>query len=301
MSKYFNIILISSDENPTRQIQIKKTLVYTIVLLIFCLSGTGYYLFFSDSLAENPSHAQYRKKIARKNLKLTKRVLALKESHNKYSEELNELENSARQTMQAANVDLNIQNHEKEENNPMSFFQVPEEKNIGELFEKTSLLNNYFDSIIVLLNQNEKIIEFLPTMIPVSKKSFIIREFGKVKDPFSNKRSYHTGLDFSGQPGDSVFSPGSGEVKTVETDPFYGRTIRITHNKHTETFFAHLQMTHVKSGDKIKRGQMIGTLGSSGKTTGPHLHYEILVNGEKLDPSEIYLYELDRPFLAQLN
>jgi len=301
MSKYFNIILISSADNPTRQIQIKKSWVYFIFFPTIFLSGMGYYLFFSHTLEENPSDSLYRKKIARKNLKLTQRILALQQSHKKYSEELSELETNARQTMEAANVNLNIEKVEREEDNLMSLFQVPEEKNILGLFEKTRQLKTYFDSIIVLLKQNNELMEFLPTMIPVSKNSFIVREFGKVNDPFSNKRSYHTGLDFSGQPGDSVFSPGSGVVKSVKTDPFYGKTIRISHNKHTESFFAHLQTIHVKSEEKVKRGQFVGTLGNSGKTTGPHLHYEILVKGEKIDPSQIYLFDLDQPFLSQLN
>jgi len=301
MSKYFNIIFISTDNNPTRQIQIKKTWVFVFISLTVCLSAAGYYLYLSKTLAESPSDAQYRKKIARKNLKLTQRILALQVSHKKYSEEISELENNARQTMEAANVNLNIQKNQKEHDNSLPFFQIPDEKNVNSLFDKTRRLKSYFDSVLIHLSNNKELMEFLPTMVPVSKKSFIIREFGKVKDPFSNKRSYHTGLDFSGQLGDSIYSPGSGVIKSVESDPFYGKTIRIAHNKHTETFFAHLQTIRVKSGEKVKRGELIGTLGNSGKTTGPHLHYEILVKGEKIDPSRIYLFELDHPFLSQLN
>ena len=83
-----------------------------------------------------------------KNLKLTHRVLALQESHKKYSQELSELENNARQTMQAANVNLNIDKNKTSDVNLMSFFKTPNEKDIHDLFEKASQLKIIFDSII---------------------------------------------------------------------------------------------------------------------------------------------------------
>lgn len=118
--------------------------------------------------------------------------------------------------------------------------------------------------------------------------------FGMRDHPITGKHTKHEGVDFAGKLGDSVVSTAAGTVSAVEFQPNgYGNYVDIDHGDGIKTRYAHLSKTNVKVGDRIEAKQKIGEVGSTGKSTGTHLHYELIKNGEKLDPlkhkfSEVY-------------
>jgi murein DD-endopeptidase MepM/ murein hydrolase activator NlpD len=108
--------------------------------------------------------------------------------------------------------------------------------------------------------------------------------FGWRIDPFTGKSALHTGLDFQAEPGTPILAAAGGLVVTQEFHPGYGNMIEVDHGNQLISRYAHARKVFVKKGDLIKRGQKIAEVGSTGRSTGPHLHYEVLVQGVPQDP-----------------
>jgi murein DD-endopeptidase MepM/ murein hydrolase activator NlpD len=125
----------------------------------------------------------------------------------------------------------------------------------------------------------------IPTQIPVpdvSTGSF----FGWRIDPFTGMSALHQGLDFPAPIGTTVLSAAGGVVVTQEVQPNYGFVIEVDHGNEVLTRYAHLSRSFVKKGDLIKRGQKMAEVGNTGRSTGPHLHFEVLVRGVAQDPQK---------------
>ena len=108
--------------------------------------------------------------------------------------------------------------------------------------------------------------------------------FGFRTDPFTGRPALHTGLDFPAETGTPIHAAAGGVVRTVEVHPAYGRMVEIDHGNGLVTRYAHTSKIFVKPGDLIKRGDVIAAIGSTGRSTGPHLHFEVLVEGVPQDP-----------------
>jgi LysM repeat protein len=108
--------------------------------------------------------------------------------------------------------------------------------------------------------------------------------FGWRMDPINGKREFHTGLDFRASFGKTVFAAATGKVVFAGVGGGYGNLIIIHHNKEYNTYYGHLSEILVKVGEKVRRGQLIGKVGSTGHATGPHLHFEIRRNGKAINP-----------------
>jgi murein DD-endopeptidase MepM/ murein hydrolase activator NlpD len=111
--------------------------------------------------------------------------------------------------------------------------------------------------------------------------------FGGRSDPFTGEPEYHSGLDISAQKGQSVFATADGVVQSAGYTGDYGNLIVVKHEFGLATRYGHLSAYKVKAGDSVKRGDVIGLVGSTGRSTGAHLHYEILVNGQLMNPLQL--------------
>jgi hypothetical protein len=125
----------------------------------------------------------------------------------------------------------------------------------------------------------------LPNGVPLAGPYSLSSEYGIRLDPFINKPAMHTGVDFSATIGTPVLAAAPGVVsKIVEGDSGYGNFIEITHPKGIVTKYAHLNEILVKANQNLNKGDLIGTVGNTGRSTGPHLHFEILANNAPIDP-----------------
>lgn len=115
-------------------------------------------------------------------------------------------------------------------------------------------------------------------------QGWISSYFGGRADPFSGRNSFHRGLDFAGRAGSQVVAVASGVVTYSKERFGYGRTVEINHGNGYVTRYAHNQKALVKVGDTVQKGQAIALMGSTGRSTGPHLHFEVLRNGRAVDP-----------------
>ncbi|WP_068777012.1 M23 family metallopeptidase [Paenibacillus sp. FJAT-26967] len=123
-----------------------------------------------------------------------------------------------------------------------------------------------------------------PTIWPSDSRS-ITSTFGVRRDPFSGSPSVHAGIDIDGELNDPVYAAADGIVSDAEYNPQKGNFIAIDHSRGLQTEYLHLNRTEVRPGSTVRKGQIIGRVGSTGRSTGTHLHYEVHKNGVKINPS----------------
>jgi murein DD-endopeptidase MepM/ murein hydrolase activator NlpD len=122
----------------------------------------------------------------------------------------------------------------------------------------------------------------VPSVWPVN--GWVTSDFGSRLDPYTSERVMHAGIDIAGPHGKEIISPSEGTVVFAGLEGGYGNVLVIDHGYGVKTRYGHLASMVVKPGDRVKRGQPVGTLGNTGRSTGPHLHYEVRVNGIAQNP-----------------
>jgi murein DD-endopeptidase MepM/ murein hydrolase activator NlpD len=130
----------------------------------------------------------------------------------------------------------------------------------------------------------EKEIDAIPVRRPTAGEADITSSFGVRLDPFLRQPAMHTGIDFRGDAGDPVHATAAGRVVQAERNGGYGQMVEIDHGNGLVTRYAHLSAIAVSNGAAVAPGDLIGRIGSTGRSTGPHLHYEIRMQGEASDP-----------------
>jgi len=147
-----------------------------------------------------------------------------------------------------------------------------------------------------MAKKKEAMVTAIPAIQPVSKRDlkYISSYFGYRIHPFYKTVMFNEGIDFTAPKGAKVYATGDGVVKEaslINLDGF-GKKIIIEHGFGYQTIYAHLNSFNVKPGQKVKRGDIIATVGTSGLSTGPHLHYEVIYNHQKVNPA-YFMFDLD--------
>jgi murein DD-endopeptidase MepM/ murein hydrolase activator NlpD len=159
----------------------------------------------------------------------------------------------------------------------------------GELLKYVGTIEARFSPFYKSRSDTGNMFDTVPVLRPVMKTSPVSRGFGMALDPFSGKRSYHYGIDLVAEPGSPVVATASGVIQRVEKHPLWGKKIVIAHCASYMTTYSHLGEVKTSQGKRVKRGETIGTMGLSGLSSGPHIHYEVWHNG-KLDDPEKYFF-----------
>jgi murein DD-endopeptidase MepM/ murein hydrolase activator NlpD len=141
------------------------------------------------------------------------------------------------------------------------------------------------EALLVSTSVNKK---FLPSLAPVDG-GWLSSSFGWRIDPFSGQKSFHEGLDFPSESGTPIVAAASGKVIFADVHPQYGKMVEIDHGNGLVTRYAHASKLFVKEGDFIVRGQKVASVGSTGRATGPHLHFEVRLNGVPQNPARFLL------------
>lgn len=160
-------------------------------------------------------------------------------------------------------------------------------REVDKLASKLYIQSKSFDEVFEMAKNKEKMLAALPAIQPVSNQNLkrISSYYGYRTDPFYKVRKLHEGIDFSAPTGTPIYAPGDGIVKVIRNSHRgYGNRMEIDHGYNYETVYAHLNTFKVKRGDTVKRGQLIGTIGNTGKSTAPHLHYEVRKSGKAVNP-----------------
>lgn len=155
--------------------------------------------------------------------------------------------------------------------------------------------NSSFDQLLSMAKNKKEYLARIPAIQPIANKKLdhIGSGFGYRTDPFYRTQRFHAGIDFTAPRGVEVYATADGTVELVVSEIWgYGQHIIINHGNGFKTLYAHLSKFKVKRGQKVTRGQLIGLVGSTGKSTGAHLHYEVHKNGEKLNPAYFFYNDL---------
>ena len=151
-----------------------------------------------------------------------------------------------------------------------------------------------YDEIVELAKNQETRMENIPAIQPVLNKDLkrMASGYGWRVDPVYHIRRFHEGMDFTAPVGTDIFATGNGTVVYSGWRQGYGETVEIDHGFGYTTRYAHCSKRLVRVGQKVKRGDVIAKVGNTGKSTGPHLHYEVHYQGRPIDPRNFYFYDL---------
>ncbi len=151
-----------------------------------------------------------------------------------------------------------------------------------------------FDEVIELAKRKDEMLRSVPAIMPIANKDLrrTASGWGWRIHPIHKIRKFHYGMDFSASPGTDIYATGDGVVSKVTTEARgYGKRIEIDHGFGYKTLYGHMSKFNVKKGQKVKRGDVIGFVGNSGTSTAPHLHYEVIQKGKKVNPQHYYFKE----------
>lgn len=168
-------------------------------------------------------------------------------------------------------------------------------KKLDILSKQVYVQSKSYDDVVKMALGKEKMLASIPSIMPVSNRDLkrTASGWGMRMHPIYRIPRFHYGMDFTAPVGTDIFATGNGIVKEVGRNAGYGNIIVIDHGYGYETLYGHLSRTKVAVGQVINRGDVIGFVGSSGASTAPHLHYEVMKNGQKVNPQNYYFQDLN--------
>lgn len=305
MSKKITFFIFGAAGDPVKQVAISKTFLFFIsFLIISCATalGLGIYDYYNLKMASQNTRV-FENKVQTQQNEIAvqrKQIQAFANKINSLKSKLVALNDFEKRIRIIAGLDSDTQ----------GVFgiggSIPEDLDTGiDLKEKhNSLIREMHDQTqqIDLASANqEKSFKYLlkhlvdrgnllahtPAIRPT--RGLITSSFGSRTSPFTGKKEFHKGLDIANRKGTPVMAAADGTVTFADEKGTWGKLVIINHGHGMATRYAHLQKFSKKSGETVKRGEVIGEIGMTGRTTGPHLHYEIRLNGTPVNPDKYIL------------
>lgn len=167
-------------------------------------------------------------------------------------------------------------------------------KKLNELKKQLYIQSKSFDELVVMSKNKDKMLLCLPAIQPVSNKKlkYMASGYGWRIDPVYHTRRFHAGMDFTAPTGTPIYATANGTVSSAGWKQGYGNCVEISHGFGYETLYGHMSVIKARPGQQVKRGEVIGLVGSTGKSTGPHLHYEVHLRGQIMNPANYYYMDL---------
>lgn len=280
MKKQKTILLVPPKGIPVKAFRIR--LWIAILILIFLLLGfAGYFIPF-DNFTLNKVEQNQKKNLTEQNEALSQNMVSTLRLLNNLKEQIANLEEK-RQSVLKFGI-IGSENSEKKK----KLIQF-DELSTRELLTYVNNQEKNIDAIVSKINDQSNIFNQIPVIKPIPDSTSVSRGFGQALDPFTGKLKKHFGMDFVAEKGAPIIATASGFIERTETHPIWGKKITIDHGNGYKSIYAHVGENKVSRGQHVKRGDVIGYIGLSGLTSGPHVHYELIVNGAKVNPSE-YLF-----------
>lgn len=172
---------------------------------------------------------------------------------------------------------------------------VESAQKLDQISKQLYIQSKSYDEVYKMATSKEKMLASIPAIQPVANKDLkrMASGYGMRMHPIYKRRKMHTGMDFSAEQGTEIYATGDGVVAEVENSRRgYGNHVVLSHGYGYKTLYAHMTQYIVRKGEKVKRGQVIGYVGNTGTSVAPHLHYEVIKNGEKVNPVNFYFNDL---------
>lgn len=176
-----------------------------------------------------------------------------------------------------------------------SELMIESTKRIDQISKQLYIQSKSFDELAKLVKNKEQLLACIPAIQPISNKDLkhVPSGYGWRTDPIYKTAEFHPGLDFTANTGTEIYATGDGIVITADAaSQGYGNHVVISHGFGYQTLYGHMSKIAITIGKKVKRGELIGYVGSTGRSTGPHVHYEVIKNGEKINPINFFFNDL---------
>ena len=289
--KHFSVLIIPHDKGKIFKRKISATFLYFLSFSVILLVLGN--LFFSFGLLGEVLDRVKLSQLERENKYLESKLVDLNSVILKLKGEMADLiekEENVRMVFGLPEVDAQVREVGVGGPMPSQFSdqsrmvkQVQEaEIELDKLLRQARFERESFDQIYSDICDRKKILDHTPSIRPSA--GYLSRGFGIKIDPFTGRRQPHLGIDLATDIGTPVYATAEGRVSFVGRDPGLGRMIRINHLFGYTTVYAHLSQVKVKRGEHVKRGEVIGAVGNTGYSTGPHLHYEVRFRGQPKNP-----------------
>ena len=167
-------------------------------------------------------------------------------------------------------------------------------KKYDEIKKQLYIQSKSYDELVGLAGKQEEMLQCIPAIQPILNKDLTrtASGFGWRIDPIYRTRRFHAGMDFTAPTGTEIYATGNGTIRKSGWQQGYGNTVEVNHGFGYLTRYGHMQKVNVRVGQKVKRGDVIGFVGNTGKSTGPHLHYEVHYRGKVMNPQNYYFLDL---------
>jgi murein DD-endopeptidase MepM/ murein hydrolase activator NlpD len=285
--------------NTLRYEKLETPLRITLLRVLGFLSAAMVTALIIVSLAYKYFPSANEKRLIQRNEALNDNYYVLTDKIKKMQEQMGELEKRDnhvyREIFEASPIPDSARAKAMQQQKEIQLVQAMDQDNLSTSIVNT--LNNLsariasqtksYNEIEGFVKNKEQLLACTPAIQPVSNKdlSRIASGFGYRIDPVYKTTKFHAGLDFAAPQGTPIYATANGTVETAgNTGNGYGNHVVINNGYGYETLFGHMFKVKVKPGQKVKRGEVIGWVGSTGKSTGPHCHYEIHRNGDPVDP-----------------
>jgi murein DD-endopeptidase MepM/ murein hydrolase activator NlpD len=289
--KYFSILIIPRDKGKIFKKKISSSFLYFLSFSFILLVSVN--LFFSFGLLGEALDRVKLDQMEKENKYLESKLGDLNSVVLKLKGEMSALmekEENVRMVFGLPEVDAQLrevgvggQMPSQFSNQSPTVIQAQEtEIELDKLLRQTRFERESFNQIYADLHDKKKILDHTPSIQPTT--GYLSRGFGIKIDPFTGTRQPHLGIDLAADIGTPVYATADGRVSFVGRDPGLGKMIRINHLSGYSTVYAHLSQVKVKRGEHVKRGEVIGEVGNTGYSTGPHLHYEVHFLGQPKNP-----------------
>jgi murein DD-endopeptidase MepM/ murein hydrolase activator NlpD len=291
VDRKIRISFFPTDASKVRFLAFSTRLAVAFMALAIPLSLGGYWLMVTGTLRDDHQVALQHKRSQRQTRLLEEHLSHLRMEAETLEEGLAPLAMNRVNLLLATGLEEEKRAQKNEKSWP-SYFRLTQHREKGD-FQKALAqakgVSLFLDSTLFILGRRGEEVEHLPTYPPAGPEALLTRRFGFQPDPFTGRKALHPGLDYFRPEGSPVYAAGGGDILMAGWDPLWGNCARIRHSPQVETFYAHLEKLEIKKGNSVSRGQVLGTVGATGMTTGDHLHFELLIGGERVDPEDYLL------------
>jgi len=298
--KKITIVYLPDGINAVRQFKVPKILISLVFILSFF--ATAYLVWASNDyldlkknipknlslLQENNQYKNQLTALAGKIDQINKKMAELKEFETKLKSMVN-LETGVGDTqfLGIGGSDSSLLETDKSlKNSPQKLVSLMHES-LDNLDTEISVQTQAKTELFDFLENQKSMFSCTPSVTPAV--GWVSSRFGYRISPFTNQREFHSGLDISSRAGTEIFSPADGVVSSIDKSDGLGINITVNHGYGLQTRYGHLSKALVTKGQSVKRGQNIALMGNTGRSTGPHLHYEVHLNGVPTNPERYIL------------
>jgi murein DD-endopeptidase MepM/ murein hydrolase activator NlpD len=269
------ILIVPPRGVPIKAIRIRLS-VALIALAVISSGFIGYFIPF-DKIALSEIEKNQKKNLKEQNSALLQKILSSLRLLNNLKEQVNRLETKKGDIIKQDVSDTT----KKSKSSPILDLSRMETE---DLIQYVNSREKRLRSFLADASEDSNVFNVLPVIAPVAEPYVISRTYGVSVDPFTGMEKAHYGIDFVAEKGNYIFATADGTIEKEEDHPLWGKRIIIDHGDGIETVFSHVGAFKINQGKRVTRGDIIGTMGITGLSSGPHLHYEIRIDGNLVNP-----------------